>query len=135
MTTTCFTITMHHITCGACGVLFGITSAFMDARKEDHKTWHCPNGCNRWYPDKNELEVAKASLRRERDRNVMERARHDQTKAELEYTENRRRGEKAAKTRIKNRVANGVCPCCNRQFVNLHRHMETKHPDFVGDPQ
>lgn len=28
------------------------------------------------------------------------------------------------------RVKNGVCPCCNRTFQNLMRHMATKHPDF-----
>lgn len=33
-------------------------------------------------------------------------------------------------TRIKNRVGNGVCPCCNRSFGNLHRHMQTKHPGW-----
>jgi hypothetical protein len=23
-----------------------------------------------------------------------------------------------------------VCPCCNRSFQNLRRHMATKHPEF-----
>jgi hypothetical protein len=27
-------------------------------------------------------------------------------------------------------VANGVCPCCNRTFQNLARHMAGKHPDY-----
>lgn len=31
---------------------------------------------------------------------------------------------------MKNRVANGVCPCCNRHFENLERHMKGQHPDF-----
>jgi Fe-S oxidoreductase len=46
------------------------------------------------------------------------------------------RAQKAAKTRIKNdrdriktRVANGVCPHCNRTFQNLARHMASQHPD------
>lgn len=33
-------------------------------------------------------------------------------------------------TRMKNRVGNGVCPCCNRHFKNLQGHMKTKHPEF-----
>lgn len=57
-------------------------------------------------------------------------AAHDQTKARLRDAENRRRAEKAAKTRLKNRIANGVCPCCHRPFVNLRRHMDKKHPDY-----
>lgn len=31
------------------------------------------------------------------------------------------------------RAAAGVCPCCNRSFVQLTRHMSTKHPDYVRD--
>lgn len=35
----------------------------------------------------------------------------------------------AAKARRKlKRVQNGVCPCCNRSFWNLERHMKSKHP-------
>ena len=41
--------------------------------------------------------------------------------------------DKAAKTRLKNRVGKGVCPCCNRSFANLKRHMASQHPEFAGD--
>lgn len=40
---------------------------------------------------------------------------------------------KGAHQRTKNRVAKGVCPCCNRSFTNLAKHMAGQHPDF-GDP-
>lgn len=55
----------------------------------------------------------------------------DQISAERDCAERRRRAEKAAKTRLKNRIASGACPCCKRHFVNLQRHMASKHPDFV----
>lgn len=32
--------------------------------------------------------------------------------------------------KIQTRVKGGVCPCCNRSFVQLTRHMKTKHPDY-----
>jgi len=35
-------------------------------------------------------------------------------------------------TKTKNRIANGVCPCCNRSFSNLQRHMSGQHPQFVS---
>lgn len=38
---------------------------------------------------------------------------------------------KAKLKRTETRVAHGVCPCCNRSFVNMQRHMKTKHPDYV----
>ncbi len=34
-------------------------------------------------------------------------------------------------TKVKKRAANGVCPCCNRTFSDLARHMKAKHPDFA----
>lgn len=37
---------------------------------------------------------------------------------------------KGVATRLKNRAAHGVCPCCNRTFQQLARHMSAKHPDF-----
>ena len=53
-------------------------------------------------------------------------------KAQRKFAEHRVRAEKGAKTKLKNRIANGVCPCCTRSFQNLQRHIETKHPEFKG---
>ena len=48
-------------------------------------------------------------------------------------TEGQRRAEKGAKTKLKKRIANGVCPCCHRSFQNLMRHMKGQHPDYSDD--
>lgn len=40
---------------------------------------------------------------------------------------------KGAATRLKNRAKAGVCPCCNRTFQNLARHMASQHPDHETD--
>jgi len=58
---------------------------------------------------------------------------HDQTRADRDHKEAQRRAEKAAKTRIKNRIGNGVCPCCNRTFKDLASHMKCKHPEYASD--
>ncbi len=29
------------------------------------------------------------------------------------------------------RIVSGVCPCCNRTFQNLARHIAGQHPDFA----
>jgi hypothetical protein len=42
------------------------------------------------------------------------------------------KGHVTRKKRQLERVASGVCPCCNRSFVNLRRHMKTQHPEFEG---
>jgi hypothetical protein len=78
-----------------------------------------------------------ALLRQERDR-------LKQNAAYLEDRANRLRDERDAATRrasaargqvtkIKKRVGNGVCPCCNRTFADLQRHMASKHAGFVAE--
>ena len=37
---------------------------------------------------------------------------------------------KGALTKTQKRVRGGACPCCNRSFVQLARHIATKHPGF-----
>lgn len=60
---------------------------------------------------------------------VMERQHHDQTRAELRETVRSRNAERAAKSRIRNRIGKGVCPHCNRYFQDVHRHMASKHAE------
>lgn len=48
----------------------------------------------------------------------------------LEQEQRRSSAYKGHVTRIKNRIAKGICPCCKRQFQNLARHMAHKHPDY-----
>lgn len=92
--------------------------------------FYCPNGHPQHYVS-GESECT--TLRRERDRLKQEQARlqdairHERERAEHER--NRANGYKGAATRMKNRARAGVCPCCNRHFVNLERHMTAKHSE------
>jgi hypothetical protein len=61
---------------------------------------------------------------------AQERAKHDQTKAALRSADTALVSERKKSASVAKRVGNGVCPCCNRSFVNLQRHMKTKHPKF-----
>lgn len=76
-------------------------------------------------------------LRRERDRLAQRIAEKDDAiSRERELREAAERSASALRgqvTRIKNRVGNGVCPCCNRSFTDLSRHMHTKHPEYAID--
>lgn len=89
----------------------------------------CPVGHDWHYIGKSVEEKLKDA----RELLSSEKAAHDQTAAHL-------RGERIAKSRFKNerdrlkqRVANGVCPCCNRTFKQLAAHMQSKHPEFVSE--
>lgn len=83
-------------------------------------------------------------LRRKRDRLKQETARLEEEKRVAWNTANEQaerasaaeRRASAARgqvTRLKNRAAAGLCPCCNRSFVNLQRHMASKHAGFTAE--
>src|SRR5688572_4231489 len=111
--------------CGTCGLEFSVPRAFYELKKADSTVWRCPNGHERYFP-------------RGKSREELLREELDRTERNLKFEKRQRRlAEKQAQsfkgqvTKIKNRVGKGVCPCCNRSFVNLQRHMHTQHPDFV----
>ena len=95
--------------CIACGMAFGMPSAVEKGRRRDHKSFYCPNGHGQHYAAENEEEKLRRQLT---DAMARETSLRDES------------------DRIKRRIANGVCPCCNRTFKHLGRHMKNKHPTF-----
>lgn len=111
------------IHCCNCGMAFAMTTEFQRRRLDDRKSFYCPAGHSQVYTGLSEAQRLKKEL--------------DQTTQRLERVEGqvatvRRERDHIAKAhkKMRVRVMNGVCPCCNRSFDNLRMHMETKHPDF-----
>jgi len=119
--------------CGHCGVVWGVPASLIAVRQKDHLGWRCPNGHSWVFLGENEEEKLRRQLKEERDRLSRERSRHDQTRADRDHAKASLRSTKGVVTRIKRRVANGVCPCCNRSFKDLARHMQGQHPDWVEE--
>ncbi len=109
------------VECGECGVLFGLTEKMRGQCRETGKLFYCPNGHHISYSEsenyrlKNRLKWAESQRDQERDNH--------------QHTKDRLRTTKAAHTKTKKRIHNGVCPHCNRYFKNLHDHMQTKHSE------
>lgn len=123
-------VTMEVWLCGSCGCQFAAPEELIRGRRNAGGSIWC-SGCGASYSwGRTEKDRLRDQIKRAEARLARERAAHDQTQAELEQTEFRRRAEKAAKTRLKNRIGAGVCPCCNRTFQNLARHMENQHPGY-----
>lgn len=110
-------------TCCNCSVQFAMPTQLRDRRLRDHKDFWCPNGHSQRYIGKTEEQLQRE--RAERAERVaanraedlrIERISHASTKGKL--------------TKTRKRIANGVCPCCHRSFVNVKRHMESQHPEF-----
>lgn len=111
-------------TCLTCGISFWVPLDWQKLRVKNQKFFYCPNGHQQRYCGKTEEE----ELRQENERLQSKAERLRDT---LNATERSRAAQKGHLTRIKNRIANGVCPCCNRQFPNLRDHMDTKHPEWT----
>lgn len=111
------------VSCGHCGIPFCMSLDFYRKRQEDHKSWYCPNGHQRQYNSESEASKLKRELERTRQM-------QDAAEARANTAENERHQIATAHRKMRVRVMNGVCPCCNRQFPNLLRHMQTQHPDF-----
>lgn len=128
--------TLTVVECATCGITYAIPES-LDQAAHRHKGdrpngWKlcCPLGHTWWYVGRTKEELLQEELRWQRSNAGRLAAERDQAKAEA-------RGQKAAKTRIKNqrdrertRTAAGVCPCCNRTFKQLARHMQSQHPGY-----
>lgn len=117
--------------CGVCGVTFTVPERVYNYRRRKGGFNFCPNG-HQW--GWSEGTEKRDELRAERDRLKQAVAqRDDEVRHEREMREHAERRTAAAKgqiTKLKKRASAGVCPCCNRTFQNLARHMKTKHPEY-----
>lgn len=116
-------LTLETETCCNCGTVFALPKDLKKRRIDFGGDFYCPNGHGQYYSKptvdrlREEIETKSREVRQ---------AKYDalnalNAKAAAEKA-------KAESDRQLARVKNGVCPCCNRSFVNLQRHIKTKHP-------
>lgn len=119
-------------TCGNCGVTWGMSETYLDLRRVDGKDWCCPNGHEwHWTPGKTEAQKLREQLADERSRSGRIAADRDQLKASLRTQKGLTTRARNDKARLIARVANGVCPCCNRTFKQLAAHISSQHPQYL----
>ena len=130
------------VSCYTCGIPFGITSNLYKRVVTDATgSVYCPSCGSKTCWRESEHEKEKRRLKAEMESEIA-RVKRDKEYLEASVKRHRERADIAERsltatrgvvTRIKNRVSKGVCPCCNRSFENLHRHMTTQHPEFAKD--
>lgn len=113
-----------------CGIVVAIPSDLHDYAVRKGTEVFCPLGHRFVYGDGENARL-KREIEQERQRAVRLRAEIDQKRAEIEHQRRRIAATKGALTKTKKRIGNGVCPCCNRHFANVERHMKTKHPEVA----
>lgn len=120
-------------TCCTCGIAFALPEEYQEKKMENHTNFYCPNGHAQHYGGKTEAEKLKDKLAAEESRHAQTRADRDREQKLRRQAERSARAQRGQVTKIKNRIWRGVCPCCNRTFVDLQKHMMSKHPEFIHD--
>lgn len=126
-------------TCTTCNGVHAILESFRAEceRVGNSQAWYCPY-CRARYAygesEANRLKKQIAAEKAEKERAIRSRdlalQREMDALAEAKHFRQSRDGIKGALVKQKKRICNGVCPCCNRTFANLQRHMNSQHPKF-----
>ena len=124
------TLAMVVEACCACGLPFAMTADFEKERRRGHRTFYCPSGHGQVYKE-NETE---RKLRLAEERLTAERGWSSLLSDRLASSERRLSATRGVVTRQRNRAKAGLCPCCNRHFVAMERHMASKHPEYTEEP-
>lgn len=127
------------VTCpkSTCGVTFGVTRRYEEQRRDDHKSFHCPNGHTLSYsgPSPAEKRARELASKLERAEAELEEALDARWLAdERAKSEARRRAAlKGVVTKQRKRMAAGICPvpgCKRSGFNDVSGHIASKHPGW-----
>lgn len=111
--------------CCVCGVTLAMPADYEKRRKEDHASFYCLNGHTQAFQgetaQEKELRLARTALTAARD--------------QATASERSKAAYKGHLTRMRNRIANGVCPvqACQRSFQNVHAHITKMHPEWAHE--
>jgi len=124
------TFDIHYCPTAGCGIAFGVEQGFTERRRSDAKSFHCPNGHSMSYGE-SEADKLRKQLETAERRLASTQSTLTSTRDQLESTQRSRNAYLGQVKSLKTRIGKGVCPCCNRTFANVARHMGTQHPDFI----
>jgi len=126
-------VTMETIICYKCAIPFGVPDSYKENLINTGESFYCPNGHSQCYTEpkisvlqkklEKSMHDAEAESRRLRD--II-----DRKNSSIGSITRQKSAIKGQLTKIKNRVKNGVCPCCNRTFKNLADHISLMHPEW-----
>lgn len=125
---TTVTVTLTPIVCANCGCNFGMDERVRQRRLDDHEGFYCPNGHKNYYNGESEAERLKREKQSLQNNLRWAEQKADSAKRELTAT-------KGQFTKYRNRVAKGVCPCCNLTFANVAAHMASQHPEEIDNKE
>lgn len=115
-----------------CGIEIVMPASFYEQRQRDAELFWCLNGHNQRFTTtevtrlRSQLDQAEADAR-------WQTRRREQLQRDLDYSRRQVAARKGQVTKMRNRIANGICPvpgCKRSGFDNVAAHIATVHPDF-----
>ena len=122
-------VQFNDINCCTCGIVFAVPTSWESKKRENHSNFYCPNGHSLVF---NGLSLLEKQVKEKESEIERLRSRLDWKEKSLLSANRSNIALRGIRTKLKKRIGNGVCPCCNRSFVKLQRHMKTKHPSWVA---
>lgn len=133
MSTMTYTGTLVIIECYKCHIVFAMPKDLQRRARQDNSVeFWCPLGHGQVYATSEADRLREELERAQRQLDWAETARKA-ARDQAETAEYRRRAAQGQLTKIRKRVAAGVCPECHRTFTTLASHMASKHPGFKAD--
>jgi hypothetical protein len=128
------TVNLEVTDCPVCGIIHGFPEDLSARRSEGGGTIYCPNG-HAWHYIETEVarQRKRADVAEERLKWARSATRAAQDQADA--AEHSARAYKGHLTRMRNRIANGVCPVqgCRRNFADVKAHVLTQHPTWAHE--
>lgn len=115
-------VEFYYTTCGVCHIPFYLPDSKYKKCLDSGTDFFCPNGHSLVFTDSELQKEIKRRKWAEENRDYYMRKANDEERSH--------RATKGHLTKVKKRVKEGVCPCCNRTFRQLSNHMKTKHPNY-----
>lgn len=97
----------------------------LDSRRKSGGSFYCPNG--------HSLSFTETEVDRLRKQLAGKDAALVHVRDQRDAAERALKSQKGANTRLRKRIAHGVCPCCHRTFKQVSAHMDRMHPDYVAE--
>jgi hypothetical protein len=127
-------VDLYVLDCGECGVIFALNTDYEGRRRADGRTFYCPNGHPRaWAESEVDRQRKRAELAEQQARAA--RVARDAARDQAQAAERSARALRGHLTRLRNRIANGVCPVtgCRRNFADVRAHITGQHPEWAHE--
>ena len=93
----------------SCGITWSAPTNWVEERREDHRTFYCPNGCQRHYPGETREERLKKQLRQTKQQLATVQECCDDYYEQAEREKKRFWGLKGHLAKLKKQKGNGGC--------------------------